>query len=119
MCSHPEANLPAKEKLVFRESSQTKPHKQMLSIQNAFIKKSRKNITEEEFYTKDILNGQMENYLYSRIKGASVGFVKGEFSSEIVDGIKDPSYLEEGSVDEVFKSYESVIDSRMMREGEA
>ena len=82
MCSRPVSDDPKKRE---RRSTATikparKDTRQTITIDDAFIKKSRKNIVEEEFFTSDILNVQMERHLYLRIKGAGVGLIKGEFS---------------------------------------
>ena len=40
------------------------------------------------------MNLQMEKHIFLRIKGATVGLVKGEFSQEVYQGIKYPVFLE-------------------------
>ena len=87
MTSEPQNNMKKGPKVLKKESRQT------IIVDDVFVKRSRKNIVEEEFFTTDILNLQMEKHLFFRTKGAEVGLIKGEFSQEVYQGIKFPLFI--------------------------
>ena len=93
MCSRPMTEEPP---VSIKQTPKTlkKETRQTIIVDDVFVKRSRKNIVEEEFFTNDVLNLQMEKHLFSRTKGAVVGFIRGEFSQEVYQGIQFPLFIE-------------------------